>query len=612
MKPSPYRLPLAHFDALATGGGEADTVALLRGGQLSKHTLLLRAVMDQSAVTAAGDYAAAHLDDAYALLSAVQQSSPDAVSTLLLHPNVGAWAVRCLQRLHGADGGQTPLRAHLGYLGAVAASAAITAGSAFEIDVPVCDGLAMLPAMGAARLPSSERWTLATVRGDGARACIIPKQGAPVPIPAGPHQDAPGWLGLRRLSTAADGLEIQVDLDDIDVYRGHSYPSVADRLDDDQVEGWRRLFAEAWALLVRHHQPYAAALAAGLRSVVPQLSTEPGRSISATSTDAFGSIAMSPPPDPVTFALTLVHEFQHAKLSALLDLTPLYYARPDVRYYAPWRDDPRPLGGLLQGVYAFLGVTDFWRVQRHHETATKASLAHFEFARWREQTRQAVEELSASPDLTEMGQRLVSGIRAALAGWDEEQVPSVLADQARDSALDHRARWRMRNLRPDPELVSMLADAWLADAPRPQYAEPSDIINGGPAASVDTVRLRLWHLKTTAPEQFNQLCADEETVADFADVTAADIAYVQGDYSQAAQLYQKQIEAEPQPAGPWVGLGLARLRDGDAECAAALLTHPELLRAVYERLRRETKSVDLESLARWLNRSAVRAGKDTA
>jgi HEXXH motif-containing protein len=612
MTPIPYRLPQAHFDALATGGGDADTVALLRRGQLSKHTLLVRAVMDQAAVTAPDDHAAAHLDDAYALLSAIQRISPDTVREQLLHPNLGAWAVDCLQRLHGADDGQTSLCTHLGYLGAVAASAAIRAGSAFEITVPVRDGLAMFPTLGAARLPSSERWAVAVVRGDGARACVIPKRGPHVPIPLSPQADAPGWLPLRQLFAAADGLELQIDLDDIDPYRSQSFPSVADRLDDSQIEGWRRLITEAWTLLVSHHRPYAAALAAGLRSVVPQLSTEPGRSISATSTDAFGSIAMSPPPDPVTLALTLVHEFQHAKLSALLDLTPLYDARPGSLYYAPWRDDPRPLGGLLQGVYAFLGVTDFWRVQRHYETASKARLAQFEFARWREQTRQAVEELSASSDLTSAGKRLVSGIRAALAGWEPEQVPSALVDQARESALDHRARWRMRNLRPDPALASMLADAWLADTPVPEYADPSEIVNGGPAASVDTVRLRLWHLKTTAPEQFSRLWADEQTQADFADATAADVTYVQGDYARATQLYQKQIEADPQTDGPWVGLGLAQLRGGDAEYAAALLSRPELLRAVYEILLNEAKSVDLESLARWLDRSAVRAGKDMA
>jgi len=30
-------------------------------------------------------------------------------------------------------------------------------------------------------------------------------------------------------------------------------------------------------------------------------------------------------------------------------------------FYVPWRTDPRPGGGLLQDVYAHLGMTEFWR-----------------------------------------------------------------------------------------------------------------------------------------------------------------------------------------------------------------------------------------------------------
>ncbi|MBG0564890.1 aKG-HExxH-type peptide beta-hydroxylase [Actinoplanes aureus] len=41
-------------------------------------------------------------------------------------------------------------------------------------------------------------------------------------------------------------------------------------------------------------------------------------------------------------------------------------------YYALWRDDPCPLNGLLQGVYAFVGITDFWWVRRKAEARYKA------------------------------------------------------------------------------------------------------------------------------------------------------------------------------------------------------------------------------------------------
>ena len=54
--------------------------------------------------------------------------------------------------------------------------------------------------------------------------------------------------------------------------------------------------------------------------------------------------------DAPALAAALVHEVQHSKLNAVIDIVPL--VRPGVghrRYYAPWRDDPRPPAGLLQG-----------------------------------------------------------------------------------------------------------------------------------------------------------------------------------------------------------------------------------------------------------------------
>lgn len=55
---------------------------------------------------------------------------------------------------------------------------------------------------------------------------------------------------------------------------------------------------------------------------------------------------------PLNSWSTLVHEFQHIMLGGVLHVAPVHCAVQRQRSYAPWRDDPRPLGGLLQGVYA--------------------------------------------------------------------------------------------------------------------------------------------------------------------------------------------------------------------------------------------------------------------
>ena len=50
-----------------------------------------------------------------------------------------------------------------------------------------------------------------------------------------------------------------------------------------------------------------------------------GNAINATSMWAFGSVSMTLPPSALTLASSLLHEFQHAKLGALLDLYKLYH-----------------------------------------------------------------------------------------------------------------------------------------------------------------------------------------------------------------------------------------------------------------------------------------------
>ncbi|MEV7964474.1 HEXXH motif-containing putative peptide modification protein [Sphaerisporangium sp. NPDC088356] len=53
------------------------------------------------------------------------------------------------------------------------------------------------------------------------------------------------------------------------------------------------------------------------------------------------------------------------------------------RFLTLWRDDPRPIGGVVQGVYAFFGVTAFWRALTHHGKGNTKYRAEFEFGYWR-------------------------------------------------------------------------------------------------------------------------------------------------------------------------------------------------------------------------------------
>src|SRR5205823_7977241 len=104
----------------------------------------------------------------------------------------------------------------------------------------------------------------------------------------------------------------------------------------------------------------------------------------ASSGEAFGSAIITRPTDPASFGASLVHEFQHNRLSGLLHLKSLYNDDPTERFYTVWRDDPRPIAGVFQGVYAFFGVTAFWRALSRVETDLFERIAQFEFAYWRQ------------------------------------------------------------------------------------------------------------------------------------------------------------------------------------------------------------------------------------
>ena len=176
---------------------------------------------------------------------------------------------------------------------------------------------------------------------------------------------------------------------------------------------------------------------------MPLAAAGSGPARSATAWDAFGSFGSTAPDSAADFAVTLVHEFQHSKLSALLDLMPLYDARAPGRYYAPWRMDPRPLGGLLQGVYAFIAVADTWRLLRADRDL--AEQAEQEFADIREQVSHALDGLCESSALTERGRRFTAGIRDATESLLAVELPGEVTRRAREKLERNYEAWRARN-----------------------------------------------------------------------------------------------------------------------------------------------------------------------
>lgn len=420
-----HRVSPRSFRDLSEGGGGGAAASWLVAAQYSKHALLLRTVVGLAASAGHRD---AHLAKrAYRHLADIQRTRPDAVAAVIRHPATGAWAKRTAELLGSPE---TASACAPAWMMSLAAAAAFRADTPLTADLPVSDGWVVLPSVGRAATSAGHvRVSAGSLEVDGTR------------LPHDRDADTAGWQRLRRLSADSDGSAIAPLVDDIDPYRASGADSPSGRLPAAEAAEWQAVLQDAWDLLVSHHAEVAAEVAAMVRVLTP-LCPPQGGQVSATARDAFGAILLSRPADATGLAVTMAHEIQHAKLSALLDLLPMTAGSSGARFYAPWRDDPRPASGLLQGAYAFLGVAGFWLRQSRLPGGEEA-LA--EFARWLSAVRTVVDTLFTSGELTEAGRAFVSGIDRTLQRWEAEPVPAEALAAARDANEEHRERWRARH-----------------------------------------------------------------------------------------------------------------------------------------------------------------------
>jgi HEXXH motif-containing protein len=587
------RLPREHFDRLAGGSSDRATLDILVAGERSRRLLLLRELLDRLDRNPDAFGPLPGAGQAWDHLVAVDAANAAAVTSVLMSPQMGMWLSRMLRLLRGHAAPSSPLWVESGHLHAATFAAAVRAGRDIATRVPVRAGRAMVPTLGMATFPVSARWEWAAARvAEGIATLRL--QASEVSLPGNPETDGPGWWGLRRLAPG-------VWLDDIDPYRDVAEPVAPARLDAAAAAHWRDMFSRAVAIVARALPATAVALSAGLLSIAPIPDDRVYGFRSASTGDAFGAALLSWPDDPVTLAVALVHEFAHIRLGGLLHLMALVDdAAAGRRVYAPWRDDPRPLSGLLQGIYAFMCIAAFWRHHRRTVTPAERDLADFEFAYARRQTRQALSTLANSGGLTPSGRDFAAGMMAELRGQLGDRVPAQTLRLAWAVAADHRAAWRIRHLEPDPDHVIRLAEAFL---------------NGRPARGVDQVDSRLRPDRSGWPQGRLDLVrswlrAAPRSVA----VTArpvppgasglmrADLSLIRGDFSHAESGYRAMIVTVPGDLAAWTGLVVAVAAAGSSTSWRLLLRHPEIVRSVYQAARAGTRlPVSPMAVAEWLD-----------
>ncbi|MEU8238107.1 HEXXH motif-containing putative peptide modification protein [Actinoplanes missouriensis] len=348
-------------------------------------------------------------------LRAAAAHSPDAVNRVLTHPSVSNWAMRTVARDADPTG-----------LALVAVAAALRAGTDLRVEVTLGDGHLPIPTLGVLDVTAGGP---VTVRVDGAAGALT--VGAER-FSFGPDGEirAPGWRPLRRI--ALSGWSLTVD-------DPHTLAPPAEPLIPPEAAGlWTERLAAGWEWLTAHHPADAADVRTAIRTLYPLPAVASGH-VSGTFRHASGCLAISLPTDPQSTAVTFVHELQHLKLSAVMDLFPLVDMSSPIRGYAPWRDDPRPPSGLLHGSYAHLAVARFWRGEAARENGPARREALVEYARWRLATEQVCAWLLSSRLLTAVGRRFVTEMTRSMAAWAGDPLPDdVTAEAVALNAVHHR------------------------------------------------------------------------------------------------------------------------------------------------------------------------------
>jgi HEXXH motif-containing protein len=525
-------------------------------------------------------------DTAWSVLDRAREADRAAVDDLLLHPQIGNAAAYALRRERGGAESEFPIWTDLGLVHILALLAAARVGLTWSTSLPTRYGTVMLPTLGLAKFSPAVAASTVEARTE-AGSIYLSADGIEVEVGLDPVEDTEHWWHLRHV-VAGSRLPLTVWLDDLDPFRDLADPVPPARLDDDAVERWRTLLDDAWILLCTHHAEAAAAMAEGVVSLVP-LATRPGHETrSASNGEAFGSVMVSEPPDAVTLAVALVHEFQHIKLGALMHLLPL--AEDDgAYYYAPWRDDPRPLTGFLQGIYAFFGIADFWRRQRTTVSGPDAVLACYEYLYARGQTAEALHSVRDALTLTDEGRELVLRLGSIVDTWRADRIEPEVERLARLTAGCHRTAWRLRHRRVPPAEAAAMAEDF-----------PTRRMPGFPSTpTVGPDPTQRWPQRI--PGLARRRILGVGTPASPAPLATADLALVHGDVDTAMSIYLNRLAGSERGSDEeiqaWVGLTLALGENGGGEAAKALACRPELVRAVHARAGRGADPIEV---ATWL------------
>ncbi|WP_261565667.1 HEXXH motif domain-containing protein [Frankia gtarii] len=604
-----HSLTFRHLEILASGVHGEEYVVAIADAEYSLRLAAIRAALD-AARTVEGALFLPAVDEAWNLLIRADNRSAEVTRRILSHPHAGTWARTMIRHARGlGPPADLPLWVEVGYLHTLAAAAGIRAGIDFQMVVPTVWGTAVLPTLGHVAISSPQLPESAGTFGvaNVVSTCgevLIHLGNNVIKLPSKLADETPGWQRNRSVQLSAGGADLKLVIEEADPYRELAGARPPRRLNEADFTRWAGLLVEAWNMLAAVDEEATRVLAKVVTTLTPLPESERFIPRSASSGDAFGSLLTSMPDSASQLAAVLVHEFQHLKLGGLMHLVDLYRPTATQLFYAPWRDDPRPLSGLLQGIYAFAGVSWFWRAWRHQVTGLDRQLADFEFALWREQAWLTVTRLRGNADLTELGHCFLDLVGRWIAPWQLEPVPALIAEVVRSSITEHSVGWRLHHLRPDIELVDRLAEAWLAGNVVQLSDTYNPVLDPDPDSAFLESHAVLQRYRLADPASFAELLDQPEKVDEIvAGASAAGVLLVAGRLDEARRIHMGELRNRPDRLDSWIGLTLCLTEPEDLAAKTTMLRAPELVCAVARVVARSTgTSPEPVALAMWTGR----------
>jgi HEXXH motif-containing protein len=599
-----HQLSKDAFAVLARGNGSAEITCGFWKTEESRRLLLLAVLINEIAARPGELGPLAPVDAARKVITRAQLTAPEATRDLLMNPGVGSGCAYALRRLRGGAESNTPLFVDLGVVHALALVAAARSGLTWSTRLPLRDGHVMLHTLGLARFPGATDDGTVEARTEGGRIrfhdgrheLAVPADGSDFDQ----RPDAPQWWSLRRVETSEGDLQLSVWLDDLDPMRDLGDPIPPARLDPETFARWQTLIVDSWKLLCRDYPADAASMVDGITSIVPLKHLPGWDTRSASNGEAFGGVMVSEPPDATVMAVSLIHEYQHIKLGALLHLIPLTEPDDGSLYYAPWRDDPRPLGGLVQGIYAFFGIARFWRARLGVVYDEERALVAFEYAYALQQTCESVQIGLRASGLTGAGREFLEGLQNQVDEWLGKPVESLepqIDHLSQITADSHRIGWRLRHFRPrDGEAAALAEQMARGERPNRNDLRPA-VIDQHPQLRwrqrIPSAARRLLTTDSSARPAADPVAAGENALL------ADDAPAARTTFSDALEGLAATARVSDEEARAWAGLAMSLKADGDLPAADVLSRRPDLVRAIYTQSAGE-RSTTPDEVARWL------------